>query len=119
MDRRFTMTLDVDMRGEIDSAGQERILSDIPGLHIEIIEAKQGHGFGLAEVISVSVAIGAGVTSDLAASAIRSGIKAIIRRVRSSQGETNGTEQAIAGLIDRERNSRAREPESSEEPEIP
>lgn len=105
MDRQFVLTLDVDTHGEVDTGGQEKILADIPGLRIEVLEQEKSHGFGLAEVISVSVAIGTGVASDLAASLVRSGIKAIIRRVKGSQGETDGTQESIARLIDRERES--------------
>ncbi|GAA1337051.1 hypothetical protein GCM10009647_079790 [Streptomyces sanglieri] len=43
------------------------------------------------------------MASDLAASFVRSGIKAIIRQVKGSQGETDGTQGSIAQLIDRER----------------
>ncbi|MFF2902023.1 hypothetical protein [Streptomyces sp. NPDC057966] len=105
MDRKFTLTLDVDTRGEVGMEDRNGIIADIPGLHIEVIEREKGHGFGLAEAISVSVVIGSGVASDLAASFVRSGIKAIIRQVKGSQGETDGTQESIAQLIDRERKS--------------
>ncbi|MFD9572682.1 hypothetical protein ACFWBI_22905 [Streptomyces sp. NPDC059982] len=105
MDRKFTLTLDVDMHGEVSAEDRDSIIADIPGLRIEVLERGKGHGFGLAEVISVSVLIGSGVASDLAASLVRSGIKAIIRRVRGSQGDTDGTQESIAQLIERERES--------------
>ncbi|MCX4398671.1 MULTISPECIES: hypothetical protein [unclassified Streptomyces] len=108
MEQKIFLTLEVDTQGD-PAHGRGHYLADVPGLRIEIIEKQQGHGFGLAEVITISVAIGTGMASDLAASAIRGGIAAIIRRVKSSRGESDGTESSIAELIDRERGSHGAE----------
>lgn len=102
MEQKFVLTLEVDTQGN-PSHSRGCFLADVPGLRVEVIESQQGHGFGLAEIITISVAIGTGIASDLAASAIRSGIAAIIRRVKGSQGESDGTESSITELIDRER----------------
>lgn len=103
MDQQLVLTLDVDMRGLAAAEEQDKVITDIPGLKIELLEQEEGHGFGLAELLTIAVTIGAGVTSDLAAESIRNGIKAIIRRVRSSKGEADGTQESIAALIERER----------------
>jgi hypothetical protein len=97
------LTLDVDTLGLTAAEGQDKVIADIPGLKIELLEQEAGHGFGLAEIVTISVTIGAGVTSELAAAYIRDGIKAVIRRVRGSKGEADGTHESITTLIERER----------------
>jgi len=101
--------LDVDMLAGTAAEEQERIITDIPGLKIELLEPETGYGFGLAEILTVVVSVGTGVTSDLAAASIRDGIKAVIRRVRGSKGEADGTQESIKKLIDREREDHAKE----------
>lgn len=109
MDQHFELTLDVDTLSAAGADGQERVIADVPGLKIELLEQEAGHGFGLAEVLTVSVTIGSSVASDLAATYIRNGIKAVIRRVRGSKGETDGNEESITALIERERKGATKE----------
>ena len=105
MNQQFSLTLDVDTLGEVAPKDQEKILVDMPDLRIEVLDQESGHGFGLAELVTISISIGSGVASDVAASYVRSGIQAVIRRVKGARGETDGTQSAIAELIDRERQS--------------
>jgi hypothetical protein len=103
MDQQFVLTLDVDMLGATASEEQESIITDIPGLKIELLEQETGHGFGLAEILTISVSIASGVASDIAADYIRNGVKAVIRRVRGSASEADGTPESITAVIEHER----------------
>ena len=103
MDQQFVLTLDVDMLGAAASEEQASIITDIPGLKIELLKQETGHGFGLAEILTISVSIATGVTSDIAADYIRDGIKAIIRRVKGSESEADGTRESITAVIEHER----------------
>lgn len=109
MDQQFVLILDVDMLGTATPEEQESIIADIPGLRIELLEQETGHGFGLAEILTISVSIATSVTSEIAADYIRDGIKAIIRRVKGSESEADGTKEAMTELIEREREVNAPE----------
>lgn len=102
MDQQFVLTLDVDMLGAAPEE-QESVIADIPGLKIELLREETGYGFGLAEILTISVSIATGVTSDIAADYIRDGIKAIIRRVKGSESEADGTTESMAEIIEHER----------------
>jgi hypothetical protein len=103
MDQQFVLTLDVDMLGAATSGEQSSIITDIPGLKIELLKQEKGHGFGLAEILTISVSIATGITSDIAADYIRDGVKAIIRRVKGSKSEADGTRESITTVIENER----------------
>jgi hypothetical protein len=103
MDQQFVLTLDVDMLGAAAPEEQESVIADIPGLKIELLKQETGHGFGLAEILTISVSIATGVTSDIAADYIRNGIKAIIRRAKGSESEADGTKESMTELIEHER----------------
>jgi hypothetical protein len=46
------------------------------------VHPPQGHGFGLTELLTISVAVATGVTKDLLADAIKEAIRGTVRRVR-------------------------------------
>jgi hypothetical protein len=101
--QHFVLTLDVDLLGLTAAEAQQAVITDIPDLKIEVLEQETGHGFGVADIITISVSIGTGITSDVAADYIRNGIKAIIRRVKGSSSEGDGTKESITAIIERER----------------
>jgi hypothetical protein len=103
MDQQFYLTLDVDMLGTATPEGQESVIADIPGLKIEVLNQETGHGFGLAEILTISISIASGVTSEIAADYIRNGVSAIIRRVKGSESEGDGTKESMTELIEHER----------------
>ncbi|MGW3965742.1 hypothetical protein ACWED2_38390 [Amycolatopsis sp. NPDC005003] len=103
MHKQFNLILDVDTLSDGTAQNQEKVLVDRPDLRIEVLDQETGHGFGLAEIVTVTVLIGTNVTSDLAASYIRDGIKAVIRRVKGPNRETDGNQESISKLIEAER----------------
>jgi hypothetical protein len=67
------------------------------------IKPEAGYGFGVVELLTLIVDIGVGVSSDFASDAIRSGIKRVIRRCKVGDDMCDGSQDEIAGLIDRVR----------------
>lgn len=46
------------------------------------VQPPRGHGFGLTELLPISIAVATGVTTDLLADAIKEAIQGTVRRVR-------------------------------------
>lgn len=65
--QKFLLHLEVDTEGA-SLTDQSAPLVDDSDLLVEIIEDQEtSHGFGLAEIITISVAVGSGVASELIA----------------------------------------------------
>jgi len=41
------------------------------GIAVQIVASEEGHGFGVSEIVTIALAIGTGVTSDVVASSIK------------------------------------------------
>ncbi|MFJ9891922.1 hypothetical protein ACIQPR_01195 [Streptomyces sp. NPDC091280] len=105
----FLLHLEVDTGGA-SLTDQSVPLVDNSDLLVEIVEDQEdSHGFGLAEVITISIAVGSGVASELIATSIKSSVKAIIRRVRGRNGESDGTSSGLTAVIEAERQIQSNE----------
>jgi hypothetical protein len=118
--QRITLQLDVDTGGQpIGNIGVGRkTILDEPGLMIELVpDDEAGYGFGLAEVATVAITVGAGVTSELVADSVKAAVKAIIRRARGTSSETDGSKEALTRLIETERSHVPDRPSASDRSE--
>ncbi|WP_158717168.1 hypothetical protein [Streptomyces griseus] len=103
--QKFLLHLEVDTEGA-SLADQSAPLVDDSDLLVEIVEDQEtSHGFGLAEIVTISIAVGSGVASQLIAESIKSSVKAIIRRVSGRNGEGDGTSTGLTAVIEAERQS--------------
>ncbi|WP_143532472.1 hypothetical protein [Saccharothrix sp. ALI-22-I] len=99
---------------EVDSGGRpvvepDHALIDTPDMLVKVLDDdKEGHGFGLAEVLTIAVSVGAGVASDLIASSIKSSVKAVIRRVKGRGGDDgDGTIDGMTRVVESERKQKS------------
>jgi hypothetical protein len=110
--QKFLLHLEIDTGG-ISLVGQGGPLVDDSDLVIEIVDDQEAsHGFGLAEIITISLSVGSGVASDLIASSVKSSVKAIIRRVAGRNSEGDGTVSGLTAVIEAERRSQGDESEN-------
>jgi hypothetical protein len=65
---------------------------EFDGIDIAIHPPK-GHGFGLTELLTISVAVATSVTTDLLADAIKEAIRGTVRRVRVRKTAKDGESQ--------------------------
>lgn len=72
---------------------------DMAGIEINVTPTKDGHGFGLTEVLEVAVAIGTTVTADLIADAIRAAVRGTIRRISVGKTEADGSTNGIVQVV--------------------
>lgn len=70
---------------------------------VHVDKTEDGHGFGVSEIITISVTVAAGTTSSLLASAIKEATRGVVRRVRTRKRRSDGSSEEIAELIDEER----------------
>lgn len=107
----FTLELEIDTEGSPISHGMAATLIDEDDIKVTLIEdERSGYGFGMAEVVTVAVAVGAGVGSDLIASAIKSSLKAVVRRVKGKGAEGAGSDAELTRVIEESRNFAANPP---------
>ncbi|MFD5660291.1 hypothetical protein [Streptomyces hirsutus] len=110
--QKFLLHLEIDTGG-VSLASQGAPLIDDSDLFIEIVEDQEvSHGFGLAEIVTISVAVGSGVASDLIASCVKSSVKAIIRRAAGRSSEGDGSAAGLTAVIEAERQSQGDESET-------
>lgn len=72
-------------------------------IKVEVRSMEQGHSFGLSEVVDVMVSVGAGVSSDLVADAVKKAVGTAIRRVRCGSRRSDGGSTAFTAMIEDER----------------
>lgn len=70
---------------------------------VELAQTEVGHGFGLSEVITVVVSVGASASSQLVADAIRAAIKKVIRRSKAGSRHSDGSREGLTELVEGER----------------
>jgi hypothetical protein len=70
---------------------------------VELVRTETGHGFGLSECVTVLVSIAAGASSDLAADAVRTAVKRVVRRARTDRRSGDGSREGLTDLIEAER----------------
>lgn len=102
----FTLELEIDTEGSpISLNGSAATLINEDDLRVTLIEdERSGYGFGMAEVVTVAIAVGSGVGSDLIASAIKSSLKAVVRRVKGNGAEGAGSDAELTRVIEDSRN---------------
>jgi hypothetical protein len=98
----FTLELEIDTEGHpISPEDFVATLVDEDGLTVTLVEdERSGYGFGMAEVVTIAIAVGASVSSDLIASAIKSSLKAVIRRVKGERTEGAGSDAELTRVIE-------------------
>ncbi len=101
---RIRLDLEVDSTAELNElyGRQFALVRGEDDLVIEVDPPRQGNGFGLTEVISIGIVIGTGVAVELVADAVRSLVKATIRRVRGRHSEADGSATGLATVISAE-----------------
>lgn len=105
---RMSVELEIDAFDEDDDLliGHKVLLQEGHGaerLIVELEGGEPGHGFGLSEVVTIAITIGSGVSSQLAADAVRSGVQRVIRRARVRSLHSDGSREGLAELIETER----------------
>lgn len=73
------------------------------GIVVQVVASEEGHGFGVSEIVTIALAVGTGVTSDVVASSIKAAAKGVIRRARSRKSRSDGSVEGMTDLIERER----------------
>jgi hypothetical protein len=102
----ITIELEVDAGREDGSATPGPLWRGGDGdeaIGVDLAAAEAGHGFGLSEVITIVVSVGAGAASDLAADAIRTAVKKVIRRSRAGSRHSDGSREGLTDLVEGER----------------
>ncbi|WP_117212641.1 hypothetical protein [Allorhizocola rhizosphaerae] len=77
------------------------------GVTISRAGGEAGHGFGFSEVVTVVIAIGSGVASQLIADALRKAASATIRKARGRARQSDGSLAGLTELIESERGDAA------------
>ncbi|WP_165949792.1 hypothetical protein [Micromonospora sp. KC207] len=62
-----------------------------------------GHGFGISELVTIVVSVGAGAASNLVADAVRAAAGRIIRSVRGRRSVGDGSREGLEDVIEAER----------------
>jgi hypothetical protein len=70
---------------------------------VQVVASEEGHGFGVSEIVTIALAVGTGVTSDVVASSIKAAAKGVIRRARTRKSRSDGSIEGMTDLIERER----------------
>lgn len=70
---------------------------------VVIRSGEQGHGFGLSEVLTISVSAAATVTSKMIVESILQAVGRNIRRAKGKTGRSDGRPDSLASLLDKER----------------
>ncbi|MEU1453908.1 hypothetical protein [Streptomyces avermitilis] len=110
--QKFLLHLEIDTGG-VSLVNQGVPLVDDSDLFIEIVDDQEvSHGFGLAEIVTISVMVGSGVASELIASCVKSSVKAIIRRVAGRNNESDGSTSGLTAVIEAERQGQSDENET-------
>jgi hypothetical protein len=104
----FELELEVDPALPLDELLRTGGTWELPGGDVQIVvrPLSDGHGFGLEEVVTISIMVGAGAASELVADAIRLAIKGVIRKVRSSKRESDGSRKSLTEMVEKERNGK-------------
>ncbi|UWZ34543.1 hypothetical protein Drose_25375 [Dactylosporangium roseum] len=75
----------------------------LESITIRLDGREPGHGFGISEIVTIVVSIGASAASDLVADAVRASVGRIIRSVRGRRSVGDGSRDGLEDVIEAER----------------